>query len=76
MTLSNLDLYPLNGFIERLAFHLCPLYILGFAPMSWISLIVLVLFSNAVPYGLPLAVVGAFVGALRKGPESGRVSSS
>ncbi len=59
--------YPLAGFIEHLTFRLCPLLILGFGLKSWTGLIAVVLFSNAVLYGIPFAVAGAVVGAFTKG---------
>jgi hypothetical protein len=61
MSLSAYNLYPLNGFVERLTFALCPLYILGFAPVSWFTLIGVVLLSNALLYGVGFGIVGVAI---------------
>jgi hypothetical protein len=69
MSLCEINLYPLNGFIERVAFRLCPLYILGFASISWVGLIAVVLLSNAILYGAIFAVVGATLGACTRSTD-------
>jgi hypothetical protein len=74
MALCQINLYPLNGLIERLAFALCPFYRLGFAPISWIALVAIVLFASALQYGAIFAVIGAVAGAFTR--KSGRVRVS
>jgi hypothetical protein len=76
MTQSQINLYPFNGFVERLTFRLCPLYVLGFVLKSWVELIAAVLISNAFLYGVLFAVVGAVIGACTRDPNQSRVSST
>jgi hypothetical protein len=47
-----------NGFLERLAFQLCPLFILGFGLKSWIWLFAFVFLGNALLYGLAFGLLG------------------
>jgi hypothetical protein len=47
-----------NGFFERLAFQLCPLFVLGFGLKSWIWLFACVFLGNALLYGLAFGLLG------------------
>jgi len=37
---------------ERIEFRLCPLFLLGFAPISWAALVAINLLSNFILYGI------------------------
>ncbi len=59
---------PINGFIERASFRLCPFFILGFwngitSQAEWFAITIL---GNAVLYGALFALIAFGVGLFRK----------
>ena len=59
---------PVNGFIERATFRLCPLFILGFSSSvkSMTELCLITLAGNALLYGALFAVISVGVAVYRK----------
>jgi hypothetical protein len=59
---------PVNGFVERATFRLCPLFILGFSTYvkSNASLYLVTIGGNAVLYGTLFAVIGLGVALFRR----------
>jgi hypothetical protein len=59
---------PVNGFIDRAIFRLCPLYILGFSSYvkSMASLYLITVAGNAILYGALFAILGLGVVLFRK----------
>lgn len=59
---------PVNSFIERATFRLCPLFILGFSSevKSMTSLIIITIIGNALLYGALFALIAIGDTLIRK----------
>jgi hypothetical protein len=59
---------PVNSFIERATFRLCPLFILGFSSdvKSMTSLILITIIGNALLYGALFALITLGIALLRR----------
>ena len=52
-----------NGFLDRVTFRLCPLFILGFwkSMKSWPELILITIVGNALLYGILFMVIASVI---------------
>jgi hypothetical protein len=66
--------FPVDEFIERLTFRLCPLFIMGFSSSvkSTTSLVLITLAGNALLYGMLFAVIAVGLGLLGRAKMHGK----